>query len=237
MRRVAVTNVCRDRSVSRDARPASANDVRMDTWVQAAATLLAVVLGGVLSVYVRGQQLVKIGEKRLDAYGPLWELTKSLRRSGPALSEEDLAVLSRQITDWYYQKGGGMLATPRTVQMFVKLRNNLTCGEEGFYPPSWQELWGGSPAGDPPPIPLLHRQRMLAQQFSLLRTQMKMDCSVYYGRHISPVPPIAPYETDFLRGLETPLGRMWRSQLKHASTRAKDAYLTVLGLPRPELRG
>jgi hypothetical protein len=201
-------------------------------WIQAIATILAVVVGALLSVYVRGQQLVKISEKRLDAYASLWTITKSLRRGGPDLSEEDLRKLESEMTDWYYKPGCGMLATAQTVQMFLKLRDNLTCPQPHFYPSSWAELWTPLEPEEPP---LRRRQRMLEQQFSLLRTQMKTDCSVYYGKHISPVPPIAPYETDFLTELGTRPSRIWKAQVRRARKMTRDQYLAVLGVkPRAE---
>lgn len=196
-------------------------------WIQGIATILAVVLTAVLSTYVRGQQLVKISEKRLDAYAPLWELTKSLRRNGPAQSDDDFRKLADAMTAWYYEPGHGMLATERVVALFLKLRDNLTCAPEEFYPASWRPLWGPLREGE---TLQQRRQHLLAQQFSILRTQMKMDCAIYYGRHVSPNRVIAPYEVDFITELKVRRGRAWRMQIWRAVDMSQAEYLGVLGL-------
>jgi hypothetical protein len=198
-------------------------------WAQALATVLAVVVGAVLSVYVRGQQLLKIGEKRMDAYATLWELTESLRRNGPFLTDAEFAALAERLTAWYYRSGSGMLATAQTVDIFLKLRNNLTCAPADFYPASWQELWQPLEPGETLPE---RRRALLARQFSILRTQLKMDCSIYYGRHVSPERLVGPYEVDLLNRLAVRPARAWRRQLRRAGTATREQYLRSLGLRR-----
>jgi hypothetical protein len=199
-------------------------------WAQALATILAVVVGAVLSVYVRGQQLLKIGEKRMDAYATLWELTQSLRRNGPFLTDTEFAELAEQMTAWYYHSGAGMLATAETVDIFLKLRNNLTCATEDFYPESWVELWQPLEPGETLPE---RRRALLARQFSILRTQLKMDCSIYYGRHVSPERLVGPYEVDLLQRLSAKPARAWRRQIRRADTVTREQYLLqTLGLGR-----
>jgi hypothetical protein len=196
-------------------------------WAQALATVLAVVVGAVLSVYVRGQQLLKIGEKRMDAYATLWELTEALRRNGPFLTDAEFAKLADRLTAWYYRSGSGMLATAQTVDIFLKLRNNLTCVPADFYPASWQELWQPLDPGETLPE---RRRALLARQFSILRTQLKMDCSIYYGRHVSPERLVGPYEVDLLNRLTVRPARAWRRQLRRAGTATREQYLQSLGL-------
>jgi len=198
-------------------------------WAQAIATVLAVVVGAVLSVYVRGQQLLKIGEKRMDAYATLWELTEALRRNGPFLTDAEFAKLAERLTAWYYRSGAGMLATAQTVDIFLKLRNNLTCAPSDFYPASWQELWQPLEPGETLPE---RRRALLARQFSILRTQLKMDCSIYYGRHVSPERLVGPYEVDLLNRLAVKPARAWRRQLRRAGTATREQDLHSLGLGR-----
>jgi hypothetical protein len=196
------------------------------TVVQALAGLLGIVLTAALSTYVLGQQKVKISEKRLSAYGPLWALTKQVRRGGPPLSESQRVALAAALTDWYYAADQGMLATARVVAMFTKLRRNLTCAPAEFFPDSWRDLFEPLANGETPDS---RRHRLLADQFSLLRTQMKMDCAIYYGRHISPNRVIDPYEVDFIDELETGRSWSWRRQIWRSRKFTRTQFLeTVL---------
>jgi hypothetical protein len=104
----------------------------MAAWAQAFATVIAAVVAGFVSYYFLAQQRAKIHEKRLDAYGRLWELTKDFRINGPPIGSERRQQLADGLTKWYFQPGGGMLLTGRTLTMFLKLRANLTCDPAAF---------------------------------------------------------------------------------------------------------
>jgi hypothetical protein len=196
------------------------------TVIQALAGLLGIVLTAALSTYVLGQQKVKISEKRLSAYGPLWALTKQVRRGGPPWTPAQRLALANALTDWYYTADQGMLATERVVAMFLKLRRNLVCAPEEFFPDSWQGLFEPLAHGETPDS---RRHRLLADQFSLLRTQMKMDCAIYYGRHVSPNRVIDPYEVAFIHELGGKRSWAWRRQIWRSKKCTREEFLdTVL---------
>lgn len=99
----------------------------MAAWAQAIATVIAALVGGFVSYFLLAQQRAKIHEKRLDAYARLWELTEEFRLNGPPIDSQRRQQLANELTKWYFQPGGGMLLTGRTLAMFIKVRANLTC--------------------------------------------------------------------------------------------------------------
>jgi hypothetical protein len=88
----------------------------MAVWAQALATVVAVVVGGLVAYFLRDQQRAKIHEKRLDAYAQLWEVTKEFRINGPPMDSKCRQDLADKLTNWYYQPGGGMLLMDRTLE-------------------------------------------------------------------------------------------------------------------------
>ena len=159
----------------------------MAAWAQALATVVAVVVGGLVAYFLRDQQRAKIHEKRLDAYAQLWELTKEFRINGPPMDSKCRQDLADKLTNWYYQPGGGMLLMDRTLAIFLRVRANLTCDLTAFAPSSWQTLLCSQEKDEQN----CDRRRflLLQRQFSLLRTQLKNDCAIYFGRHMSADPP------------------------------------------------
>jgi hypothetical protein len=115
----------------------------MAAWAQVFATIIAVLVGGLVAYFFRDQQRAKVHEKRLDAYSRLWELTEEFRINGPPIDRERRQQLADKLTKWYFDRGGGMLLTGSTQTMFLRLRANLTCDPAAFTPSSWQALLAG----------------------------------------------------------------------------------------------
>jgi hypothetical protein len=172
-------------------------EVGMAAWALVAATFFAVAVGAWLTSAFRDQQKAKIHEKRLDAYSGLWELTKDFRKNGPPVDTDGCHQLARELTDWYYRPQGGMLITNSTRKMFLTIRTNLEDAPGPLRPESWQRDLIKKPKQDTHSF-VDPRTLLLWRQFSLLRTQLKNDCSIYYGREVSGDVIFRPYDIDFL---------------------------------------
>jgi hypothetical protein len=162
----------------------------MAAWAQALATIVAVVVGALVAYFLRDQQRAKIHEKRLDAYARLWELTKEFRINGRPLDRKRRHDLADELTEWYYQPGGGMLLMGRTLTMFLRVRANLVCDPTAFTPSSWQTFLHSQEQDEQS---LDHQRFLLLQrQFSLLRTQLKNDCAIYLAGTCLQIPFSGP---------------------------------------------
>lgn len=198
----------------------------MAAWAQALATVVAVVVGGLVAYFLRDQQKAKIHEKRLDAYARLWELTKEFQINGRPIDRKRRKILAHELTEWYYEPGGGMLLMGRTLTMFLRVRANLMCDPAAFAPSSWQAFFHPQEQDEQS----LDRQRflLLQRQFSLMRTQLKNDCAIYFGRHMSADPLFRPYDVNFLEdsGLQN-IG-IWKRAVRTAKDISAHDYLEML---------
>ena len=81
----------------------------------------------------------QVAERRLDAYGALWEITKDatpmrLRtRQGP-LTNKERRVLHCELTHWYYSGGYGMVLSEDTRNIYLTAKENLVCALEDLQP-------------------------------------------------------------------------------------------------------
>jgi hypothetical protein len=196
-------------------------------WAQVAATVFAVIVAGFLTRIFHEQQKAKIHEKRLGAYAQLWALTKDFRINAPPISRERCHQLADKLTEWYYNPGGGMLITSQTLTVFLTLRGNLTCDPSEFFPSSWQVFLQAQDQNKQSLDQL--RFLLLQRQFSLLRTQMKNDCAIYYGRDVSADALFDPYDVNFLLGTKLDKIGIWKRAIKSAKEVTEDSYLTELG--------
>ena len=198
----------------------------MAAWAQALATVVAVVVGGLVAYLLRDQQKAKIHEKRLDAYAQLWELTKEFRINGPLIDSKCRRDLADKLTNWYYQPGGGMLLMGHTLAVFLRLRDNLTCHSTAFAPSSWQALLCSLEQDEQSCDQ--RRFLLLQRQFSLLRTQLKNDCAIYFGRRMSADPLFRPYDLDFLEDSRLQNVGIWKRATKKARDIDEQHYLKML---------
>jgi hypothetical protein len=133
------------------------------------------------------------------------------------MTADELAQLADELTDWYYAEHGGMLLTPASQAMFVHLRANLTGGS--FRPASWKNLVRDASADD-------DRWLLLWRQASLLRTQLKVDCGVYFPGGVSTGPAFRPYDADFLGPAAG--AKEWQEAFARGGAPDGVAYLKVL---------
>jgi hypothetical protein len=148
-----------------------------------AATLIVTVVGLWLAYNYRRQMALKLSETRLDAYSRLWEITgvaAPTRLDGWG-DDGYLQLVERRelwaaITDWYYAKGGGMLLTAVTKEVYLNVKRNLVC--------EWSELCPAHLAARielPADHELVDKVRgiLAIKLISLLRTQLKSDLTIY----------------------------------------------------------
>jgi hypothetical protein len=105
------------------------------TAVGVVITAAAVYYGNNLRRRTRAEIEARVAEKRLPAYAALWEKTKvaSPMRDSP-LTLDERSDLFRDLTDWYYDDGNGMLLTEATRNIYLKAKANLTCPVEELVP-------------------------------------------------------------------------------------------------------
>jgi hypothetical protein len=145
--------------------------------VTAASAVLIAVVGWLVSLSFRTHTRAHLFEKRLDAYAALWqqlgELPVKAAKSDHDPAEDDCVRIAGTLTAWYYADGGGMFVTDPTRKLWQAVRENLLAGGGG--------------------------RVTLSRQASLLRTQLKADLEVYYGRHLSGDRLRSEAEKDFLQ--------------------------------------
>ena len=114
----------------------------------------------------------------------------------------------------------------RTLAIFLRVRANLTCDLTAFAPSSWQTLLCSQEKDGQS----CDRRRflLLQRQFSLLRTQLKNDCAIYFGRHMSADPLFRPYDLDFLKDSRLQNVGIWKQATKKARDIDEQHYLKML---------
>lgn len=133
--------------------------------------LIVVIFGYVLNRQIN----LGIAEARLDKYASLWSAMKptspmdhKLGRR-PPLSPEQREDLYQKMTDWYFDEKGGLVLSAATRGLYLTVKANLICQPVEFKPTSQQ---GKAAWND-------ERSHILLRQFSLLRTRMKADLTIY----------------------------------------------------------
>ena len=137
------------------------------------AELVVGSLVGLIGLYLthslRRQQSLKIADQRLEAYKPLWQLTKIAGQSvrsradeGGPLTREEGRKLRREMLDWYYVAGNGMFLTKMADDLYTEVDIRL-----GDY-------IGGEDDHE--------RAARCMRDFSLLRQQMRLDLKTLCGR-------------------------------------------------------
>ena len=117
---------------------------------------------------LRRQQILRVAEKRLDAYRALWDVMHVARptrltevEGGKPLARSEAEGLYEEMTKWYFAEGNGMLLTDQTKSMYLEAKRNLgryATGDDG----DWRD-----------------EGKRVIRQLSLLRTQMKLDLDIY----------------------------------------------------------
>ena len=134
-------------------------------------------LGGIglyLTHSLRRQQSLKVAAQRVEAYRPLWELMKVVRRSrledgtGP-LTREEARTLYDDLSAWYYGSGNGMFFTRTTAGLYAAVRKRLM-----DYIVGGGRYDLGKDDGE--------RGERCMKYFSLFRQQLRFDLEIISGR-------------------------------------------------------
>jgi hypothetical protein len=177
------------------------------SWAQVAGTVFLGLVGLWLAQNYRRQVRLKLAERQVDAYARLWTLTApaSPERTTP-LTPDDLRALREEMSRWYFTDGDGIFASAATRDLYVAVRNNLTCPITELRPTMLARELAAVPADE------AERRRGCAviRQMSLLRTQLKIDLALHFG--FTYYSRLRPDDRAFLRacGL-SPWRRPWRS--------------------------
>jgi hypothetical protein len=154
--------------------------------VSAWATILVTIAGLYLAESVRRKTRAEIeaqvAERRLAAYGAVWEKTKVVmtmrEHAGMGVpTEADRRRLYDELTAWYFQEGNGMVLAEDTRNVYLTAKENLTSPDEKLKPRVLRERI----LALPPDAREEARGQASVRQFSLLRTSMRADLLVFTG--------------------------------------------------------
>ena len=132
----------------------------------------------------------EVAEKRFAAYGAMWthmmraspmsavELAQPSRTGSVADAgdeQHDAGTLDRDqlfkdLTDWYYRDGNGMLLSRDARNIYLTAKANLVCAPDKFLPAKARAAVASDDA---------ERDRLTIRQLSLLRTAMRGDIAIF----------------------------------------------------------
>jgi hypothetical protein len=146
--------------------------------VTAGLGIAGLYLGQSLRRKTRAEIESNVAERRLSAYGDLWERTLlAAPMNTSALAAEEREKLYSSLTNWYFSSGNGMVMSEDTRSIYLTAKRNLTCDEHKLQPKSLCDEVAGAAAADQAAI----RGAASVRQLSLLRTSMRADLLVYSG--------------------------------------------------------
>jgi len=141
------------------------------------AAFASVALAGVglyLTHSLRRQQSLKVAAQRVEAYRPLWELLKVVRRSRledgtGALTRDEARKLYDDLSTWYYGSGNGMFFTRTTAGLYAEVRKRLI----DYFMDGGKYDLGETDS---------ERAARCMKYFSLFRQQLRFDLEIISGR-------------------------------------------------------
>jgi hypothetical protein len=144
-------------------------------WASVAVTLVLGIAGFLAARSITKERELRIAERRLVAYERLWALMRPASPNDEPLDESGRRRLEKDLADWYYSNGDGMLLAQGSRSMYLKAKDNLIFPVERIVPKESRQRLEVLTDGQ------LERARgLLAQrQLSPLRTQLKSDLRVF----------------------------------------------------------
>jgi hypothetical protein len=154
----------------------------MSAWASILITIAGLYLAQSVRRRTRAEIEAQVAERRLAAYGALWQETKvvmTMREHaglGPP-SAADRKGLYDELTAWYFHEGYGMVLSEDTRNIYLTAKENLTSPDEKLKPVVLRERI----LALPPEQREEARGKASVRQFSLLRTSMRGDLLVFTG--------------------------------------------------------
>jgi hypothetical protein len=154
----------------------------MSDWATIGVTAVLGVSGLYLGQSVRRKTRAEVeahvAERRLQAYGDLWQRTITAAPSnGKALTEHERSSLYGALTEWYFAQGNGMVLSEDTRAIYLTVKNNLVCPAHDVQPKALRHSIEAAEPGEADAL----RGEALVRQLSLMRTSMRADLLVYSG--------------------------------------------------------
>lgn len=126
----------------------------------------------------RAEIEAQVAERRVQAYGELWQTTLAAAPSnGRAVTAAERILLHQQMTEWYFTKGNGMVLSEGTRAIYLTAKNNLECDVREVQPKTLRTALAAADAQQRDAM----LGRAVVRQLSLLRTSMRADLLVYSG--------------------------------------------------------
>jgi hypothetical protein len=158
----------------------------MTDWVDVGVTAVITAALGVAGLYFANsirrrtnqETQLNVAAKRFEAYAALWAETKAaagmraLTGQG-ALTLDERRRLAERLTDWYYDKGNGMLLSEETRKVFLEAKHNLIRPLQQLTPESLRQKIAASSKPEK-----LWGEASL-RQISLIRNAMRADLAIY----------------------------------------------------------
>ena len=141
--------------------------------------LLIGVAGLFFAHNLRRNIILKISERRLEAYASLWaEMVSAsptrIKLACQPLTRQERFILFRKLQNWYYMSGNGMLLKGKTRDMFFQVKDNLVCDTNDLKPDKFRD----DVLADDDEADSIRGARSI-EQLSLLRTRMKADIGIF----------------------------------------------------------
>lgn len=102
----------------------------MGEIIGAGATLIVGIATIFFAYNYRRRISIQTAERRIEAYGALWTCMHDARPTrkeikGQTLTRQERWELEKQMSLWYFTRGGGMLLTHGVWQMYFEVKRSL----------------------------------------------------------------------------------------------------------------
>lgn len=150
-------------------------------WASITVTLLLGIVGTFVALSINRDVRLKLAERRLAAYERLWSLMRPASPYEAPLDSITRQEIHKNLTDWYYANGDGMLLERVSRSVYLEAKDNLVRPTGSVTPRLVRQRLASLPLEEAEK----ERGKVCQRQLSLLRTQLKSDLEIY-GRPYGP---------------------------------------------------
>lgn len=144
-------------------------------WASVIVTLFLGVAGWLIARNINRDLQLKLAERRLAAYERLWALMRVASPYDAPLDKVGRGNLHKDLTDWYYAHGDGMMLHRATRVMYLQVKDNLFRTRVNVVSDTARQRLMRLDEAEAD----LQHGKLIQRQLSLLRTQMKSDVEIY----------------------------------------------------------